>query len=76
MKMKTSDLAQKVEENLKLYVPAHTTYVTHSPSNGVRVEVVFGGKTHQYNAGKSWTTCDMTIKQIARDYIAARYPTG
>ena len=74
MKMNVRQLAHRLEELLKQSVPAHTTYVTYRPSHGVKVEVVFGGRTHTYDAGNSWTTCDMTAQQIVRDYMAARYP--
>jgi len=74
MKLTSRQLAAKAEQLLAQHVPMHTVQVTHSPNHGVRIEIIFGGKLHSYKAGKSWTTIDMTIQQIARDYIAARFP--
>ena len=74
MKMNVRQLANRLEELLKLTVPEHITYVTYRPSHGVKVEVIHSGKAHTYDAGNNWTTCDMTARQITRDYMAARYP--
>lgn len=74
MKHTSRQLAHMAEQRLATLVPMHTVQVTHSPSLGVRIEIVHGGKLHSYAAGKSWTTIDMTINQIARDYVASRYP--
>lgn len=74
MKLTSRQLAEKAENLLATHIPMHTVSVTHSPAHGVRIELILNGKLVSYYAGKSWTSVDMTIQKIARDYIAARYP--
>jgi hypothetical protein len=72
MKMTTRQLANRCEQKLETLVPSHATNVTHNNTTGVKITVIMGGKVHEYAAGTSWTTCDMTIQKIARDYTAAK----
>ena len=74
MKLTTRSLALRTEEKLKTLVPSHIIRVTHNATQGVKVNAVIGHETKEYIAGLSWTTCDMTCDQIARDYISAKYP--
>jgi len=74
MKMTTRQLANRCEQKLATLVPSHIIKVTHNSTNGVKISAVMGGKVHEYAAGTSWTSCDMTCQQIARDYIASKYP--
>jgi len=72
MKLTTRQLALRCEQKLETMVPKHAFNVSHTATNGVTINVIFGGKVNEYAAGTSWTTCDMTIQQIAADYIAAK----
>jgi len=72
MKLTTRQLAHRTEQKLETMVPKHAFNVSHTSTNGVAINVIFGGKVHEYVGGTSWTSCDMTIQQIARDYIAAK----
>ena len=74
MKLSTRTLAQRAEQKLATVVPSHIVRVTHNSTSGVKIGAVIGGETKEYAAGLSWTTVDMTIDQIARDYIASKYP--
>ena len=72
MKLTTRQLAIRCEQKLETMVPNHAFNVTHNSTSGVTISVIFGGKVNEYSAGRSWTTCDMTIQQIAADYTAAK----
>jgi hypothetical protein len=72
MKLTTRQLAHRTEQKLETMIPKHAFNVSHTTTHGVAINVVFGGKVHEYVAGTSWTTCDMTIQRIARDYTAAK----
>lgn len=74
MKLSTRSLAHRTEEKLKTLVPSHIIRVTHNATSGVKIKAVIGSQTKEYIGGLSWTTCDMTCDQIARDYVAAKYP--
>jgi len=74
MKLSTRTLAQRAEQKLATVVPTHIVRVTHNNTDGVKIAAVIGSMTKEYIGGLSWTTVDMTIDQIARDYIASKYP--
>ena len=74
MKLSTRSLAQRAEQKLATVVPTHIVRVTHNNTDGVKIAAVIGSMTKEYIGGLSWTTVDMTIDQIAKDYIAAKYP--
>jgi len=75
MKLTTRQLALRCEQKLETMVPKHAVRVTHNSTSGVTINVIFAGKVHEYSAGRSWTSCDMTIQQIAADYTAAKMGT-
>jgi len=74
MKLTTRTLAHRVEQRLETLVPSHIVRVTHNTTSGVKIAAVIGGHTKEYSGGLSWTTCDLACQQIARDYIASKYP--
>ena len=74
MKLTTRTLAHRAEQKLATVVPSHIVKVTHTTTSGVKISAVMGGKVKEYVGGLSWTTVEMTIDQIARDYIASKYP--
>jgi len=74
MKLNTRTLAQRAEQKLATLVPSHIFKVTHNNTSGVKINAVIGSQTKEYIGGSSWTSIDMTLDQIARDYIAAKYP--
>lgn len=74
MKLSTRSLAQRAEQKLATLVPSHIFKVTHNSTSGVKINAVVGSQTKEYIGGLSWTSIDMTLDKIARDYIAAKYP--
>lgn len=74
MKLGTRSLAERVEQKLATLVPSHIFKITHNATHGVKINAVVGSQTREYIGGLSWTSIDMTLDQIARDYMAAKYP--
>ena len=73
MKMTGRQLAMKMEQILGQNIPKHVFTVSHSNA-GIKVNIIFAAKAHEYIASKSMTGVQMTADQIVRNYMAARYP--